>query len=249
MSSTLPSLPVNTTQLVRYLTELSVADISLSHGKFIQNIAQFTNFSGSLTLFDAHTDLNKLPSQPAGGSAEAIVEQFLNSRTNLLALINSHFAMTEEASRIQRPVINDQTSAERAADYALHKPFYIAIQNEIDFKIRALRLDIRAAIAELSPKLAKLAALDAALADTLAKRSRDLLAAVPQLLTRRFQQLQEEHPQQLSVLPPLLWLQAGGWLAQFYSEMQCLLLAELDLRLLPVLGLLEALNDEVNHRD
>ena len=41
---------------------------------------------------------------------------------------------------------------------------------------------------------------------------------------------------------PSDWLQAGGWLAEFYKDVQELLLAELDVRLQPVLGLLEALN-------
>jgi hypothetical protein len=43
---------------------------------------------------------------------------------------------------------------------------------------------------------------------------------------------------------PALWLQAGGWLAHFCQELHTVLLAELDLRLQPTLGLVEALQNE-----
>lgn len=40
------------------------------------------------------------------------------------------------------------------------------------------------------------------------------------------------------------WMQPGGWLARFCAEMQRVLLAELDLRLMPVAGLAAALDKE-----
>ena len=43
---------------------------------------------------------------------------------------------------------------------------------------------------------------------------------------------------------PARWMQPGGWLARFCAEMQRVLLAELDLRLMPVAGLVAALDKE-----
>ncbi len=43
---------------------------------------------------------------------------------------------------------------------------------------------------------------------------------------------------------PARWMQSGGWLARFCAEMQRVLLAELDLRLMPVVGLVAALDKE-----
>lgn len=43
---------------------------------------------------------------------------------------------------------------------------------------------------------------------------------------------------------PAQWMQPGGWLARFCAEMQRVLLAELDLRLMPVAGLVAALDKE-----
>ena len=43
---------------------------------------------------------------------------------------------------------------------------------------------------------------------------------------------------------PARWMQPGGWLARFCADMQRVLLAELDLRLMPVAGLVAALEME-----
>ena len=43
---------------------------------------------------------------------------------------------------------------------------------------------------------------------------------------------------------PARWMQPGGWLARFCADMQRVLLAELDLRLMPVAGLVAALDKE-----
>lgn len=43
---------------------------------------------------------------------------------------------------------------------------------------------------------------------------------------------------------PARWMQPGGWLVRFCAEMQRVLLAELDLRLMPVAGLVAALDKE-----
>jgi hypothetical protein len=48
---------------------------------------------------------------------------------------------------------------------------------------------------------------------------------------------------------PALWMQPGGWLANFCRELQGVLLAELDLRLQPTVGLIEALSNEVGKRN
>ena len=65
----------------------------------------------------------------------------------------------------------------------------------------------------------------------LAPRERSLLATVPQLLGRRFEQLHQAHRSALSTPDdPARWLQPGAWLHTFCQDMRLVLLAELDLR-------------------
>jgi hypothetical protein len=43
---------------------------------------------------------------------------------------------------------------------------------------------------------------------------------------------------------PALWMQPGAWLERFCGELKAVLLVELDVRLLPTVGLIEAMNNE-----
>ena len=94
--------------------------------------------------------------------------------------------------------------------------------------------------------------LDAVLEKALSGRERDLLATVPALLARRFAQLYEAHQARLAEAQteddPGQWMQAGGWLAAFCADLRTVLLAELELRLQPVAGLLAALDKEVTRK-
>lgn len=91
-----------------------------------------------------------------------------------------------------------------------------------------LRGRLRELVARQSPALARLAELDAVMEQTLSPREQASLAAVPELLGRRFERLRQ------SVSPSAV-------LESFGHDMQGVLLAELDVRFQPVEGLLAAL--------
>jgi hypothetical protein len=107
----------------------------------------------------------------------------------------------------------------------------------MDMSIEALRAHVRQSLARASPRLAQLAALDAALDSLLVgAREQRLLAQVPAFLERRFEQLRPADPTDDD---------DGRWRTLFEQEFQAVLRAELDLRLQPVIGLLDALSNEV----
>ena len=76
-------------------------------------------------------------------------------------------------------------------------------------------------------------------------RERSLLASVPTLLEKHFKRLREAHQAAQDATPdnPQPPATAAGWLDVFGRDMQSVLRAELDIRMQPVEGLLEALRD------
>jgi len=88
--------------------------------------------------------------------------------------------------------------------------------------------------------LAQLAAYDAVFDRALAEAEQQRLSGLTALLVQRGLDLQAQAPGEPADAEawPLV-----GWRATFWADVQRLLRAELDLRLQPVLGLLEALND------
>ncbi len=118
------------------------------------------------------------------------------------------------------------------AEFAPHHQRYLDQQRRMEMAIDALRAHLRQTLAQASSRLAQLAALDAVLDQMLGGREQKLLAGVPAFLKTRFQQLRKADPQ--------------GWPALFENDFQQTLRAELELRLEPVTGLVEALTPPTN---
>jgi hypothetical protein len=113
--------------------------------------------------------------------------------------------------------------------------------------IGPLRARLREALARQSPAMGRLAALDAVMDEALREREQSVLSQMPSLLQKHYERLAAGH--RASTVPPGEAPEAppgpGPWLAEFRRDMQRLLLAELDLRLQPAVGLLEALHHAV----
>jgi len=115
---------------------------------------------------------------------------------------------------------------------------HLELQRQMEQMIQPLREHVRQALSRVSPQLRQVAALDAVLAQVLAAREQVLLPTVPALLERRFAQCRGAAPDAA----------APDWLEDFANEWRQALRAELDLRLQPVQGLIEALRHELKNR-
>jgi hypothetical protein len=151
-------------------------------------------------------------------------------------------------AHISLPAPNLALPMDFAAAYAPYRRLYEAHQREMELSIQPLRVNVREAVAKASPSLKKLADLDETLEKILRDRESKLLWKVPVLLRKRFEQLFKEHQQKLADAQqadnPAGWAQAGGWLARFCNDMQMVLLAEVELRLQPTMGLIEAFKQD-----
>ena len=137
------------------------------------------------------------------------------------------------------------------ADFLPFRRHYQAQQRVMAARIGPLRARVRAVVAGVSPRLGQLAALDATLDNALGARERSVLAAVPSWLEKRFHHLRQAHlatpaaapaPGGLAPCPP-----PAAWRAVFCNEVQAVLRAEIDLRLQPVDGLIDALHQALHH--
>ncbi|WP_028605045.1 DUF3348 family protein [Ottowia thiooxydans] len=121
---------------------------------------------------------------------------------------------------------------EAEVGYGSLRKRYVMQQQTMEVAIGTLRERVRAVVAERSPEMARLAALDAVMDQVLSVQERRLLATVPGLLERHYRRLRDEYEG------------SGDWVKLFHQDMHTVLLAELDLRLQPVEGLLDALDED-----
>lgn len=239
----------NASRLVRLLTELSLGDAHVSHRHFADKLGRLLDLSDAFVLSDTLRGLQRLPfSHHPSGDSNTIKQHFFDSRRKMVESIARSFVADGGTLSLNLPQPDaDMLTAQNTA-FEPYARLYSLHQSEMETRSNKLRKDIRKAVAGLSARLTQLAALDQALSDTLSPQMRRFYAIIPVLLQQRFQHLRDSHREQIdpAVDKPDNWTAPGGWLDRFYNNMQSLLLAELELRLQPAIGLIEALDEEEN---
>lgn len=239
-----PRTSFDSSRLIRALSDLVSTDATPPRQSFADRLGQWLDFADAIALFSALNGSTDAAGGPATAEHPALRDEFARVRGALLDSINTDGVLTPGKARIRLPAPAWHASTPGAADYLPYHRYYLAHQRDMGAAIAPLRASVRAGLAQRAPALRQLAALDGVLDQALAPRERSLLATVPQLLGRHFEQLHQAHR---SALPtpddPARWLQPGAWLHTFCQDMRAVLLAELELRLQPVAGLLEALNE------
>lgn len=254
MARSLPRTRFHSSGFIRLLADFAAADSADSRQSFADRLGQWLDYKDAIALFSVlHGNPASAAPPQATGAGEAVQKEFVRVRAALVDSIVADGVLNPGKVRIKLPAPAWHPSDDGAADFAPYQRYYLAHQRDMNASIGPLRASVRAALATSSPALRRLAALDAALDQALGARERSLLATVPQLLARRFEQLHRAHTlargDGQAPDDPAQWMQPGGWLAAFCKDMQAVLLAELDLRLEPVAGLMEALGNEVNSND
>lgn len=125
------------------------------------------------------------------------------------------------------------------ADAPLDRRRHLELQRTMEPRIGRLRDRTRQALAKASPRLARLAALDAAMEQAFAAREQKLLAALPALAERRL----AGRPDTPAATPAATPADAPADAP--VDALRQVLLAELDLRLAPVAGMIEEFRNEV----
>jgi hypothetical protein len=210
---------------------------------FGERLGQWLDFSDALTLFSV------LNSEAGSGtpiirSDGDLAAQLARVRRNLNDSILNDGVFSAEPARIPFPTPLPNATPENAADFSPYHRYYLAHQRDMSAAITALRANARKALASQSAAGRQLAELDAAFEKFLAVRERNLLANIPILLARRFNLHYAEYRTSLvgdCTNDPATWTQPGSWLEAFCHDAQTVLVAELELRLKPVAGLIAAL--------
>ena len=252
MTRVLPRTNFHSSKLIRCLADLAIVDAVEPGNAFAEKLGLWIHFTDAITLAAVHNDSIASPPkmQPEAEFVPhaAVGIEFDRIQAGLINSIMKSCSPNLGKTHIELPTPKLELPMDLAAAYAPYRRFYDAHQRDMELRIQPLRVNVREALAKASPRLKKLADLDAALERILRDRESKLLSKVPVLLKKRFEQLFKEHQQMLvdtqQADNPAGWTQAGAWLARFCNDMQMLLLAEVELRLQPTIGLIEAFKQD-----
>jgi hypothetical protein len=244
--------------LVRLLARLADVEVAESRQSLSDRLSHWLGWTDAIALSSA---LNGNPPAVAAGArtfGRAEEDECVRVRASLVKAIagDSVFAATRRRGHAPSFVHNLATDA--PVDYAEFRQRYLAIQQSMETGVGNLRGRLRGMLAAKTPAMARLAVVDAVMERALSERERNLLAAIPGLLAGHFERLREAAQKRqvegsdsgdgkagakaaskphTNAAP----LTPNAWLDIFRKDMQSVLLAELDVRLQPVEGLLAAL--------
>ena len=243
----------HSSRLIRTLADLALLETTEPAAALAEKLGQWIEFTDAIALSGVHNTSPASPAETLSGApcvaGVSLHDEFTRTRTSLENTIRTSNSPSTGKPRAELPMPKLEVALDDAAAYAPFRRYHQAHQRDMETTVRALRAKVRDGVAKASPQLQQLAALDATFEGILRGREAKLLSSIPFLLERRFNQLRQAHLQALQDKPPThdnpdLWTKPGAWLARFCAELSAVLLAELDLRLQPALGLLEALHNE-----
>jgi hypothetical protein len=254
-----PRNHINSSRLTRFLIDNAMIHAVPVADDVGQRLGDWLNFRQAIAL---HRVLN--PEQPS--TSPHSVEQWREESMTAPALtryVDKVRAQLEQSimqgapsgsgmARIDMPSAELDEPIEPKTAYEPYRRFYAAHQRQMQVSLQTLRSQVRGQLKKSSPNLQQLAALDEAFENILSEREAVLLGKVFKLHEKRFAQALKKHTQQLSQQQAQAPLDEGSgilsantvnplaWLMPLRQAMRTALLAELDTRMQPVLGLLEA---------
>jgi hypothetical protein len=234
---------LNSSRLVRFLGGLGAANPQVSSEQFALRLGELIDLSDSVRLSATHASLGDTAAAESEESAQTSRGDFLRVRTFMVEAVIRSFSPVTGTGGIKLPKEARPCEPGDQELLAAYLRFYVSHQREMGFKIRNLHTRTREAVAGHSPELAQLCALDAAIGNAISGHTRRYFVVIPKLLGKRFELLLEDYRQAVSAGDSdndKLWAQT---LERFQGEMRELLLAEIEARLLPVVGLIEALDE------
>lgn len=242
-------------RLVRLLQEWAQVDGDAARHDVAERLGGWLGAMDTVKLESALQSIQAYASQardtlpPAMALEPAWLETLLQRTRSdiddmIAAKLNAPAPMRGRVIRVAATASADDAEA----DYAVHYQRYLDLQKRIELKLGQLRGQIRQLLAKGSVPMRQLAAMDAVMEQLLSAREQKLLSSVPVYLERRFTHWRQWHQQRLQISgrddDPALWRQSGGWLAGFLRDWQDMLQAELQVRLMPVVGMIEAVQKE-----
>ena len=228
-------------RLVKQLNKLRPINTGSYDYNLAERIGNFVGVSGSMHLARGLSNLEsqiplKKPEQidpNASIDIDKARNRFLADRHRIIQSVHDSFADTQADEQLRVPSAATGVRTETLLTFAPYQRFYSAHQLNMAVAVDETSDLLRRSMAAISDKLFRLAELDRLLQESLEAQTRKQYKVSIKVLERYFK----------STLAKSKEPTDANWIHPFLNIMREMLLAELDTRLQPTIGLLEALNE------
>ena len=253
MTRVLPRTHLPTCSLLHFLAEKGMAGASSDPGDVGQRLGDWLDFRQAIALqsFMGSLDTPSARLTPAASArarvdAGVLRDRFAQVRAALERSIVKGIAPAPGMPRIEWPAAELAHPIDPRTAFDPFRRCHSAHQRQMESVIRSLRAQLRGMLDKGTARHKQLAALDALFENILLEREARQLGLVISGFEKRFARALKPHLKQLldAAAADEPAPRSDAWLAPLCEDMRTALLAELDLRLQPVQGLIEALTPE-----
>ncbi len=247
MTRVLPRTRLHSSELLRFLVSQGMADAVADTTDVGQSLGDWLDFRQAIALqgFIGAVDDPAAQTVQATARVDADVlrKRFAHVRQALEQSIVQGSVPAPGLARIDLPAPELEHPIDPKTAFDPFRRYSIGQQRQMDNIIRSLRAQLRGMLAKGPTAHQQLAALDGIFENVLHSRESRLLGQIPTQFEKRFAKLLKQHMKALqeaaSADEPAP--RSAPWLTPLCKDMRSALLAELNLRLQPLLGLIEAL--------
>lgn len=247
MTRVSPRTRLHSAPLLHFLSEKGLLDAAPDTGDVGQRLGDWLDFRQAIALqgFIGSVDDPQTPPARATARVDAAVllQRFAQVRAALEQSIVQGSVPAPGLPRIDKPPTELALPIDSKTAFDPWRRYGLGHQRQMESIIRSLRVQLRGMLDKGPTPHRQLAALDAIFENALQERASRLLGQIHARFEKRFALALRQHLRQLNAAaeadepaPP-----ASVWLSPLFEDMRQALLHELDLRLQPVLGLIEAL--------
>ena len=247
MTQVLPRPRLHSSALLHFLAEKGMVNAATEPGDVGQRLGDWLNFRQAIALqgFMGSVDTSSTPPVQATVRVNAAVlrARFAKVRAALEQSIVQGTPPAPGMAHIELPPPELVQPIDPRSAFDPFRRYCTGQQRQMETVIRSLRAQVRGMLAKGTTPHRQLAALDALFENILLEREARLLGQLASEFEKRFAKALKPHLQQLvsAAEADEPAPRAQTWLAPLCEDMRTALLAELDLRLQPVQGLIEAL--------
>ena len=219
-------------RLVKLMSELAQLNSSAYDYNLAERLGHFMGVSGSMNLA---LGLRALPVTAFDETSESIGivrKSVLDARERMILRIVESFSSSDSQNSV--PSLANGVREEALRTFSPYQRYYTSQQIEMGVAIKAVREQLRKDMAGISLEMNRLASLDKVLEVNLEAHVRKQFNTVTKGLELYFK---------TEITKQTGEFELDQFLSPFYQKMRELLLAELDARMQPIFGLLEALNE------
>lgn len=220
----------NNSKLINTLQALALCDNNPSQQHFAQKLGDLLDLPDAFVVADNLRGLKRMPFKNANKACNsAHIQQFFLEEKH--AIEQALIAKIKQHSRFDN---------EQAESYSR---FYALCQSELEHSVFKIRKTLLSDLKQSSVRMARLVFLDELLQDKLGAQLRSFYSVLPKLIEKHFVALQT--PEQQPDMITLGQAHSNPWPQQLKKDIERLLLAELELRLQPLMGLIEAVDENI----